>query len=112
MHGMAQRQVRPSHLAAHPVFANLETTMRSVVRCGSLIGASVALWREPGCHDRRGAVVVEVLAAGSGSGRPASTATQAPPPKESSRAARPDERFATCDARSHTTRELPDWRST
>ena len=44
------------------VFANLETTVPLVVRCGSPIGASVALWREPGCPVSRDALAIEVLA--------------------------------------------------
>ena len=36
--------------------------MRSVVRCGSPIGAPVALWREPGYPVSRDAVAIEVLA--------------------------------------------------
>jgi hypothetical protein len=49
-------------MASVALVANLETTMRSVVRCGSPIGASVALWREPGCPVSRDAVVIELLA--------------------------------------------------
>ena len=79
-----------------PLLANVETTMRPVVRCGSPIGASVALWREPGYPVSRDAVAdrgacrVEGAEAGQ-QARP----TPAPARKESSRAAQPDARFAT-----------------
>ena len=49
-------------MASVALVANLETTVRLVVRCGSPIGASVALWREPGCPVSRDAVAIEVLA--------------------------------------------------
>ena len=67
-----------------PLLANLETAAPQVITSGSPIGALVALLREPGCNDRRGAVVVEVLAAGRGSAGQQAPAHRHRRPKESS----------------------------